>query len=97
MHRNVQKCFHFKNKNIFVVGNSRFKNITGSEIFRDHTVKIKPYPGATIVDMINYMKPELRHKLDIIILHCGTNGITNDVNTVRKMKKLVKEIKENNV
>ena len=47
--------------------------------------------------MTNYMKPELRHKLDIIILHCGTNGITNDVNTVRKMKKLVKEIKENNV
>ena len=42
--------------------------------------------------MIGYIKLELRHKPDIIILHWGTNDITNDVNTVKKMKKLVKEI-----
>ena len=58
-------------------------------------MKIRPHPGATTVDMIDYIKPELRHKPDIIILHCGTNGITNDVNTVKKMRKLVKEIEEN--
>ena len=45
--------------------------------------------------MIDYIKPELRHKPDIVILHCGTNDITNDVNTVKKIKKLVKEIEEN--
>ena len=45
--------------------------------------------------MIDYIKPELRHKPDIVILHCGTNDIANDVNTVKKMKKLVKEIEEN--
>ena len=45
--------------------------------------------------MIDCIKPELRHKPDIIILHCGTNDITNDVNTVKKMKKLVKETEEN--
>ena len=45
--------------------------------------------------MIDYIKPELRHKPDIVILHCGTNDITSDVNTVKKMKKLVKEIEEN--
>ena len=45
--------------------------------------------------MIDYIKPELRHKPDIVILHCGPNDITNDVNTVKKMKKLVKEIEEN--
>ena len=61
------------------------KNITGSGISRDHTVKILAHPGATTVDMIDYIKPELRHKPDIIILHCGTNYITNDVNTVKKM------------
>ena len=31
---------------------------------------------------------------DIIILHCRTNNITNDVSTVKNMKKLAKEIKE---
>ena len=45
--------------------------------------------------MIDYIKPELHHKPDIVILHCGTNDITNDVNTVKKIKKLVKEIEEN--
>ena len=51
---------------------------------------------STTVDMIDYIKTELRHKPDIIILHCGTNDIINDMNTVKKMKKLVKEIEENN-
>ena len=45
--------------------------------------------------MVNYIKPELRHKPDIIILHCGKNDITNHVNTVKKMKKLTREIEEN--
>ena len=71
------------------------KNITGSGLSKDYTVKIRPHPGATTVDMIDYIKPELRHKPDIVILHCRTNDITNDVNTVKKIKKLVKETDEN--
>ena len=82
-------------KNIYIVGDSMLKNITGSGLSKDHTVKIRPHPGATTIDMIDYIKPELRHKPDIVILHCGTNDITNDVNTVKKIKKLVKEIEEN--
>ena len=64
-------------------------------MLKNHAVKIKPHPGATTVDMIDYIKPELRDKPDVIILHCGTNDITNDFNTVKKMKKLVKKIEEN--
>ena len=71
-------------KNIFVVGDSMLKSITGSGISMDHTVKIRPHPGATTVDMIDYIKPELCHKPDIIILHCRTNDTANDVNTVKK-------------
>ena len=71
------------------------KKITGSGLTKDQTVKIKPHPGATTIDMIDYIKPELRDKPDIVILHCGTNDITNDVNTVKKIKKLVKQIEEN--
>ena len=45
--------------------------------------------------MTDYIKPEPRHKPDIIILYCGTNDITNYVNMVKKRKKLIKEIEEN--
>ena len=41
--------------------------------------------------MIGYIKPELRHKADIIILQCETNHM----NTVKKMKELFNEIYEN--
>ena len=56
-------------KNICAVGEFMLKNITGSRISRNHTTKVRPHPGATTVDMIDYIKPELRHKPDIIILH----------------------------
>ena len=83
-----------RKKEYLYCGNSILKNITGSGLSKDHTVKIRPHPGATTVDMIDYIKPELRHKPDIVILHCGTNDITNDVNTVKKIKNLVKEIEK---
>ena len=54
-------------------------------MLRTNTVKTKPLPGATTV------KPELCHKPDVIIIHCGTNDIENEINLV---KKLVKEIDE---
>ena len=45
--------------------------------------------------MIYYIKPELRHKPDINIFHCKTNDIPSDVNMVKKMKKFVTQIEEN--
>ena len=40
----------------------------------------------------DYIKPELHHQPDIIILHCRTNDIPNEINTLKKLKKLLKEI-----
>ena len=81
-------------KKIFIVGESIIKNITGAGISRANTVKMRPHLGATTVDVCDYIKPELRHKPDVIIIHCGTNDIENEINTVKKIKKLVKEIDE---
>ena len=53
---------------------------------------MRPHPWATTVGICDYIKPELRHKPDVIIIHCGTNDIENEINTVKKIKKLVKEI-----
>ena len=66
------------------------KNITVTGISRKNTIKMRPHPGATTVDICDYIKPELRQKPDVIIIHCGTNDIENDM--VKKIKKLVKEI-----
>ena len=55
---------------------------------------MRPHPSATTVDICDYIKPELCHKPNVIIIHCGTNDIENEINTVKKIKKLVKEIDE---
>ena len=68
------------------------KNVTGTSISRDHTVKIRLHSGATSIDICNYIRPELRHQPDVIILNFGINDISNEINTLKKLKKLLKEI-----
>ena len=55
-------------------------------------MKIRPHPEATSIDMCDYIKPKLRHQPEFVILHCGTNDISNEINTLKKLKKLLKEI-----
>ena len=68
------------------------KTVTGTGISRDHTVKIRPHSGDTSIDICDYIKAEILHQPDIIILHCDTNDISSELNTLRKLKKLLKEI-----
>ena len=79
-------------KKIFIVSDSMIKNITDNGISRTNTIQMRPHPGATTVDIYDYIKPELHHKLDAIIIRYGTNDIENEINTVKKIRKLVKEI-----
>ena len=81
-------------KKVFIVGESIIKNFTDTGISRTNTVKMRPHHGAKTADICDYIKPELRHKPDVIIIHCGTNDIENEINTVKKIKKQVKEIGE---
>ena len=67
---NISQLPTIKKKKIFIVGDSMIKKITGAGISRDHTVKIRPHPGTTNIDICDYIKPELRHQPDVIILHC---------------------------
>ena len=46
--------------------------------------------------MCDYIKPELCHKPDVLIIHCGTNDIEKEINTLKKIEKLVKAIDEHN-
>ena len=72
------------------------QNITCTGILRENTIKMRSHPGATMIDICDYIKSELRQKADVVIVHCGTN-IPKNINTVKKIKKLVKEIEKNNM
>ena len=63
------------NEKVFIVGDSVIKNITGTEISRENIIKMRPHPGATTIDICDYIKPELRQKPEVVIVHCGKNYI----------------------
>ena len=53
---------------------------------------MRPHLWAATVGICDYIGSELRHKPDVIIIHCGANDIENETNTIKKIKKLLKEI-----
>ena len=77
-----------KKNQIFIEGDSSIENITGTVILSDHTMQISSHPGATDVDMWDYIKSELCHQPDVTILQCRANDILNEINTLKKLKKL---------
>ena len=65
-----------QNKPITVIaGDSIIQNIRGWELSKTSKVVVKSFPGATIQDMEDYIKPLLRKEPDNIILHIGTNNV----------------------
>ena len=44
--------------------------------------------------MIDYIKPIAPRKSDTLIIHTGTNDLSNGVTTMKKVRKLVKVVRE---
>ena len=59
-----------------------------------HTVKVRPHPRATSEDLVDHIKPVARRKPDMVVLHIGTNDITNDVKTLVKLQDTVDIIRK---
>ena len=58
----------------------------------DINIKIRKYPGASSTDILNYIKPSLRKKPDQIVIHPGTNDLTNNHNYLNDVHKIVKMV-----
>ena len=65
---------------VVISGDSLVKNIFGSTIGKQdprHYYVVKGFPGATVSDMEDYVKPITRKSPDKVILHVGTNDLKN--------------------
>ena len=76
----VDNVTHKWSKNTtFIVGDSMISGIDETMISRKgRVVKVRPFSGATIEDMYDYLKPMLRKCPDNIILHVGTNNAARE-------------------
>ena len=62
-----------------IVGDSMIAGVNESMISRKgRVVKVRPFSGATIEDMYDYLKPILKKCPDNIILHVGTNNAARE-------------------
>ena len=57
-------------------------------------MKVRSHPEATTDDFIDYVRPSVRKKPNLIIIHTGTNDTQNNVNTLQKIRKVISTIKE---
>ena len=70
-----------KKKDVVVIaGDSLVKNMVGAYMGKDDADNyyvVKPFPGATVEDMEDFIKPITRKSPDKLILHIGTNDLRN--------------------
>ena len=59
-------------------------------------IKVRSFPGATLDDMIDYLRPLLRKRPDRVLLHAATNNaISHDSNEIIQKILDVKAFIEN--
>ena len=79
-------------KEVFLLQVIRCKYVNGKEVSRNNSVKVRSHPGATADDFNHYVRPTVRKKPNLIIIHSGTNDIQNSVNTLQKIRKVISSI-----
>ena len=55
-----------------------------------HNVKIKNYPGASSEDILDKVDDLLKVKPDCLLVHVGTDNLTNKVNLLNTVNEIVK-------
>ena len=81
-------------KNVIIVGDSLLNGLQENGLRKNHNVKMYAPSGATTEDIIGYVNPIIRKKPDCLILHCGTNDITNDVDTINNIERIISNVKK---
>ena len=56
--------------------------------------KIRKYPGGSSTGILDHIKRSLRKEPDHIVIHAGTNDLTNDHNYLNTVKKIVKTVRK---
>ena len=80
---------------VTVTGDSMIKYLRRDNLpSHNNDVKVDENPGSTTLDILDYIKPIVRRKPDVLVIHTRTNDLTNRVNTMKEVRQLVKCVKE---
>ena len=82
------------NNLVYILGDSMLKHVNGLNVSDSMNVKVRSHPGATTEDLVDYVKPIARKKQKMLIIPTGINDLPDDMNTIKKLKKVVHSIHE---
>ena len=84
-----------RTKEVIVIGDSMLNNVNSRGLSKSKNVEVINFPGATSTDIVENIDeiPENQQPKSLII-HVGTNDLTNDVNLLNNVKKIVNKTKK---
>ena len=59
---------------------------------KNHLVKVKNFSGGTSETILDNIDEIMKSKPDCLIIHTGTNDLTNGINSLNQAKKIIKEV-----
>ena len=71
---------------IVLNGDSMLNGVNEEGLSKSHNVKVKIYPSATSQDILDKIDDLLKVKPDCLLVHVGTNDLTNNVNLLNSVK-----------
>ena len=66
-------------------------NVSNRGLLKTRNVDVLNFPGASSIDILTKIDNVLDKKLESIIIHVGTNDLTNDKKLIIKPKKYCKQ------
>ena len=89
------KSTHEPNKRkVVITGDSLLNGLHEKGLSRNHRVKVNNFPGGTSEIILENIDEIIKNKPDCLIIHAGTNDLTNGINLLNQAKKIIKEVKK---
>ena len=71
----TNNCAKAKKDSVIIVSDSMIKHVNGRDISRSHTAKVRPNLRASTHDLMDYVKPAMWKKPEVLVIHTGTNDV----------------------
>ena len=86
----------WRKNTVLIVGDSMLSNINERTLSRKYTIKVRSFPGATVSDMFDYLKPLLKKEPEKILLLIGANDVEHKTAALilAEIKSLIDFIQE---
>ena len=80
-----------------IAGDSLIGGLEAHKMSAKRSIKVRSFSGATVIDMVDYLKPLLRRKPDRLLLQIGTNDCPfmtagEIVNDMQYLKAAIKSL-----